>query len=184
MSVETTQVRIGLIDPLKEIFNQETGDTVSGKDVLRQLQTNNVWRNCPKGKYVAVQYNAQTFKFFVDETMVLPESVGRALRKSSAILVGEDKPVIADSLSSICFSVRFSPPKIYRSPNLPIVSTSACVRATSLTSTRLSPVSTYAGNLRLRKSRIMPPVGVGFKSLAPTGVVGFRITTACPACAA
>ena len=28
------------------------------------------------------------------------------------------------------------------------------------------------------------PVGVGFKSLAPTGVVGFRITTACPAWAA
>jgi len=91
MSIETTQVRIGLIDPLKEIFNQETGDTVSGKDVLRQLQTNNVWRNSPKGKYVAVQYNSQTFKFFLDETMVLPESVGRALRKSSAILVGEDK---------------------------------------------------------------------------------------------
>lgn len=91
MSVETTQVRIGLIDPTKEIFNQETGDTVIGKDVLRQLQTNNVWRNSPKGKYVAVQYNAQTFKFFENENMVLPESVGRALRKSSAILVGEDK---------------------------------------------------------------------------------------------
>ena len=91
MSVETTQVRIGLIDSNKEIFNQETGDTVSGKDVLRQLSTNNVWRNSPKGKYVAVQYNAQTFKFFEGETMTLPESVGRALRKSSAILVGEDK---------------------------------------------------------------------------------------------
>ena len=31
MSVETTQVRIGLIDPTKEVFNQETGDTVIGK---------------------------------------------------------------------------------------------------------------------------------------------------------
>jgi hypothetical protein len=91
MSVETSQVRLGLIDPTKEVFNQETGDTVTGKQVLQQLSTNNVWRNSPKGKYVAVQYNAQTFKFFVGESMVLPESVGRALRKSSAILVGEDK---------------------------------------------------------------------------------------------
>jgi hypothetical protein len=91
MSVETSQVRLGLIDPTKEVFNQETGDTVTGKQVLQQLSTNNVWRNSPKGKYVAVQYNAQTFKFFVGESMILPESVGRALRKSSAILVGEDK---------------------------------------------------------------------------------------------
>jgi hypothetical protein len=89
--IETVQVRLGLIDPNKEVFNQETGDTVTGKDVIRQLTTNNVWRNSPKGKYVAVQYNSQTFKFFVGETMVLPESVAKALRRSSAILVGEDK---------------------------------------------------------------------------------------------
>ena len=30
------------------------------------------------------------------------------------------------------------------------------------------------------KSTMIPPVGVGFKSFEPIGVVGFRITTACP----
>ena len=58
------------------------------------------------------------------------------------------------------------------------------MRATSATSTRFSPVSTYAGNLRFRKSTTIRPVGVGLASPAPIGVVGFRIITCCPARAA
>src|ERR1700758_1449383 len=79
-------------------------------------------------------------------------------------IVGEGSPVIADILSRICFSVRFSPPRMYRSPGFPFSSASQCVFATSSTSTRFSPVSTYAGNFLFRKSTTMRPVGVGFTS--------------------
>src|SRR6202034_4292825 len=58
-------------------------------------------------------------------------------------MVGEGRPVIADILSSSCFKVRFSPPKMYRSPDRPATRASAWVFATSFTSTRFSPVSMY-----------------------------------------
>lgn len=89
--IETTHVRIGLIDPNKEVFNAETGDTVSGKEVLKQMKTNNVWRNDHEGKYVGVMYAGQTFKFREGMTLTLPESLARALRVNSAIIVGGDK---------------------------------------------------------------------------------------------
>ena len=41
--------------------------------------------------------------------------------------------------SRICFSVRFSPPRMYRSPGVPRSSATTCIRATSVTSTRFRP---------------------------------------------
>jgi hypothetical protein len=89
--IESTQVRIGLIDPTKEIFNSETGTAVSGKDVIKQLKINNVWRSDPNGRYAAVQYDGMTFKFRENETLTIPESVARSLRRASVITVGSDK---------------------------------------------------------------------------------------------
>ena len=89
--IEATQVRIGLIDPNKEIFNSETGTSVSGKDVLKQLKTNNVWKNDESGRYAMVQFDGQTFNFREGQSLVLPETVARFLRRSSVITVGSDK---------------------------------------------------------------------------------------------
>lgn len=89
--IESTQVRLGLIDPNKEIFNSETGTAVFGKDVLKQLKINNVWQNGQEGRYAPVQYGGMTFKFKEGETLTVPESVARCLRHSSIITVGTDK---------------------------------------------------------------------------------------------
>lgn len=89
--IESTQVRLGLIDPNKEVFNPETGTAVFGKDVIKQLKINNVWQNTPDGRYAPVQYGGQTFKFKEGETLTVPESVARCLRHSSIITVGSDK---------------------------------------------------------------------------------------------
>jgi len=91
MSIEISHVRLRLIDPKKEIFNPETGMTVSGADVIKQMKINNVWRNDKHGRYAAVQYAGQTFKFKEDTVLTVPASVAPALRANSAICVGSDK---------------------------------------------------------------------------------------------
>src|SRR5436309_9970247 len=58
------------------------------------------------------------------------------------LVLGDARPVISASISRICFNVRFSPPRIYRSPGFAFSIANRCPRATSFTSARLSPVST------------------------------------------
>src|SRR5579862_50035 len=88
---DSTQVRLRIVDPEKEIFHSDTGTTTSGKDIIKQLKINNVWRNDHKGRYAALQYDAQTFKFREGETITVPETVARHLRRASVICVGADK---------------------------------------------------------------------------------------------
>jgi hypothetical protein len=88
---ETSQVRLRIISPTKEIFNEETGATVTGKEVLKQMKTNNVWKNDTKGKYASIQFDAFEYQFREGETITVPETVARALRKNSIICVGSDK---------------------------------------------------------------------------------------------
>ena len=88
---ETSQVRLRLISPDKTIFNEETGEEVSGKDVLKQMKLNNVWKNDVKGKYASVQFDAFEYQFRDGQTITVPETVGRQLRKGSIICVGTDK---------------------------------------------------------------------------------------------
>ena len=88
---ETSQVRLRIISPDKEIFNEETGTSVFGRDVLKQMKTNNVWRNDAKGKYVGIQFDAFEFQFRDGETVTVSETIGRCLRRGSIICVGGDK---------------------------------------------------------------------------------------------
>jgi hypothetical protein len=88
---ETSQVRLRIISPDKEIFNDETGTSVSGKDVLKQLNINNVWKNDKKGKYIGIQFDAYEFVFREGETITVGATVARALRRNSIICVGSDK---------------------------------------------------------------------------------------------
>ncbi len=88
---ETSQVKLRIISKDKEIFNEETGMTVTGQDVLKQMKTNNVWRNDAKGKYVGIQFDALEFQFREGEAITVSETVGRCLRRGSVICVGGDK---------------------------------------------------------------------------------------------
>lgn len=88
---ETSQVRLKIINPTKEIFNEETGETVSGKDILRQMKLNNVWKNDAIGKYAGIQFDAFEYQFRDGQTITVPETTARALRKGSIICVGTDK---------------------------------------------------------------------------------------------
>ena len=88
---DSTQVRLGLVDPEKEIYHTDTGSTTTGKDIIKQLKINNIWRADQKGRYAALQYNAQTFKFREGETLTVPVTVANHLRRASAICGGADK---------------------------------------------------------------------------------------------
>lgn len=88
---ETSQVRLRIISPDKEIFNEETGQTVFGKDVLKQMKLNQVWKNDTKGKYAPIQFDAFEYSFREGETITVPATVGACLRRGSIICVGGDK---------------------------------------------------------------------------------------------
>lgn len=88
---ETSQVRLRIISPDKEIYNDETGTSVFGKDVLKQMKQNNVWRNDSKGKYAGIQFDALEFQFREGETVTVSATVGKCLRRGSIICVGGDK---------------------------------------------------------------------------------------------
>jgi hypothetical protein len=95
--VEQQQVKLRIITADREYPNEETGGIVTGKDVLKQMKTNNMWRNDHHGRYAAVMFDGQTFKFREGETITVPATVGRHLRRMSGVVVGPDQlngPVI------------------------------------------------------------------------------------------
>jgi hypothetical protein len=89
--VEARQVRLRIVSPDKEFPNHETGQVVTGKDILKQLKTNNVWRIDHVGRYAGVQFDGQSFMFREGEITTVPETVAHHLRRSSGIIVGSDK---------------------------------------------------------------------------------------------
>lgn len=89
--MEALQARVRIVQPENSTFNQETGETVTGQEILHQMRVNNVWRNDSKGKYAAVMYDGQGFKFRENEVTIVPVTVARHLRRMSAIVVGPDK---------------------------------------------------------------------------------------------
>jgi hypothetical protein len=89
--MESTQVRLRIVSPDKEFPNLETGITVTGKDILKQMKTNNVWKIDHIGKYAGLMFDGQTFNFREGEITTVPATVANHLRRASAIIVGSDK---------------------------------------------------------------------------------------------
>ena len=89
--MESTQVRLRIVSPDKEFDNPETGAAVAGKDILKQMKANNVWRLDKAGRYAGLQFDGQMFQFREGEVTVVPLTVANHLRRSSAICVGSDK---------------------------------------------------------------------------------------------
>jgi hypothetical protein len=59
-------------------------------DVLKQLKKNKLFREDESGPYLALQFDAQEFKFRPGQTFTVGKTVGNALIRSSAVLVGTD----------------------------------------------------------------------------------------------
>jgi len=89
--IESTQVRLRLISPTKEVFNQETGDSVSGKEVLAQMKKNGVWKNDHEGKYAPIQFDSLEFQFREGKTITVNETTAKALIRGSVMTIGSDK---------------------------------------------------------------------------------------------
>lgn len=88
MKLEQTQVKLRLVDEQFSHFDDENGQTISGKDIHKQMNKNGVWKNDAKGKYVGIQFDGHEFVFRPGEIIVVGESIARSLRKSSHIIVG------------------------------------------------------------------------------------------------
>lgn len=89
--VEPIQVTLGLVDENFKIEISETGETVTGKDILKQLAKSNQWKNDHAGKYLPVQFNALEFQFRPGTSVTVGESVAHSLLRSSALIVGGDQ---------------------------------------------------------------------------------------------
>jgi len=88
MKLEQTQVKLRLVDEKFSHFDDENGQTISGKDIHKQMSKNGVWRNDAKGKYAGVQFDGHEFMFRPGEIIVVGETIANALRRSSRIIVG------------------------------------------------------------------------------------------------
>jgi len=60
------------------------------KDVLKQLRVNRMWRRDERGDYLSIQFDGQEFKFRPGVTFTVGKTVGNALIRSSAVIVGDD----------------------------------------------------------------------------------------------
>jgi hypothetical protein len=87
---ETSLVKVRLISKDKEHFNDETGTTVSGAEILNQLTVNNIWRTDKTSRYAPVTFNGRTYKFREGMSMTVPDHLASMLRRGSAIVVGSD----------------------------------------------------------------------------------------------
>jgi len=89
--MESRQVRLRIVSPEKEFDNPETGVTVSGKEILKQMKTNNVWKLDHVGRYCGLQFDGQEFRFREGEITTVPATIASHLRRASSIIVGSDK---------------------------------------------------------------------------------------------
>lgn len=75
MSLEPIQFEVGL---------------TKDKSILNQLKKNKMWREDTEGPYLAIQFDAQEFKFRPGTVYTVGRTVGNALIRSSAVLIGTD----------------------------------------------------------------------------------------------
>lgn len=75
--------------PSLESIQFEVGLT-SDKKILQQMRKNGVFRQDEFGPYASIQFDSQEFKFRPGKTFTVGRSVGNALIRSSAILLGDD----------------------------------------------------------------------------------------------
>ena len=74
MSIESTQVRLRLTN------NQE---------ILKQLKRNKAIRTDAKGEYLPIQFDGYQYDFRAGKVLTVGKSVGNALIRSSAVIMGD-----------------------------------------------------------------------------------------------
>lgn len=94
--IETTQVTLRLVEASDQIATPD--GEVEGKEILKALRANKVWKRDNIGPYVSVMFDGQEFKFRSKTdnkgktfTRTVGPSVANALIRGSAVIVGTDK---------------------------------------------------------------------------------------------
>lgn len=94
--IETTQVTLRLVEPNDRVATPD--GEVEGKEILKALRTNKVWKRDNVGPYVSVMFDGQEFKFRTKAdnkgkpfTRTVGPTVANALIRGSAVIVGNDK---------------------------------------------------------------------------------------------
>lgn len=88
--IEQIQVTLGLVDKDFTKTIDETGEVITGTDILKQLSTNHQWKHDHEGKYASVQFNGNEFQFRPGEIMRVGETVAKHLLRGSSICIGPD----------------------------------------------------------------------------------------------
>jgi len=92
--IETTQVTLRLVEPNDRVATPD--GEIEGKEILKALKSNRVWKNDNQGPYVSVMFDGQEFKFRQKKegksfTRTVGPTVANALIRGSAVIVGNDK---------------------------------------------------------------------------------------------
>lgn len=93
--IETTQVTLRLVEPGDHVATPD--GEIEGKEILKSLKANKVWKNDNHGPYVSVMFDGQEFKFRKKDqtgklfTRTVGPTVANALIRGSAVIVGNDK---------------------------------------------------------------------------------------------
>lgn len=94
--IETTQVTLRLVEPTDKVGTPD--GEVEGKEILKALRTNKVWKKDHVGPFVSVMFDGQEFKFRTKTdnkgkpfTRTVGPTVANALIRGSAVIVGTDK---------------------------------------------------------------------------------------------
>jgi len=94
--IDGTQCTIALIDEAFRKEDPSTGALLTGKKVLKQMESNRVWKNDRDGKYASVQFNGMEFKFRPGKTITVSKTVGDSLIRSSVIVIGDKKDFLTN----------------------------------------------------------------------------------------
>lgn len=101
MIIETSQVTLAIVDEKYEHVIPELDQTITGKQIHKQLVDNRVWKNDKDGKYVSLMFDSKEFQFRPTRVIngqtvkatqfTVGKSVADALLSSSIIVVGDKK---------------------------------------------------------------------------------------------
>lgn len=94
--IETTQVTLRLVEP-NDMIATVDGE-VEGKDVLKAMKNNRIWKTDKRGQYASIMFDGQEFKFYEKKfnsgkpfTRTVGPSIANALLRMSGVIVGLDK---------------------------------------------------------------------------------------------
>lgn len=93
---DLTQLKLTIVDGDTDAEDPRDGSKILGKDILKQMERNRVWREDADGKYSVIQYAGREYRFRPRKVITVPKNIGEALIRSSHILVGNLKDALTN----------------------------------------------------------------------------------------